>query len=113
MDAATAIREARTEAKLTQSALALRAGTSQATLSAYEGGRKQPSAATLSRLLAAAGRRLSTEPAERPVVQVTEAELARRGRTLIDVLGLADVLPSRHSPELRFPPLVALRDRSA
>lgn len=105
MVSAAIIREARVQSALTQSALAARAGTSQATLSAYESGRKQPSAATLARILAAAGRRLATAPAERPVVQVSEAELARRGRTLLDVLSLADLLPSEHSAELRYPPL--------
>jgi transcriptional regulator with XRE-family HTH domain len=105
VDSGAIIREARTDAGLTQRELAARAGTSQATLSAYESGYKQPSAATLARILAAAGRRLATEPAERPVVQVGEAELARRARTLLDVLSLADLLPSEHSAELRYPPL--------
>ena len=70
MDAASAIRAARRRAGLTQGALAARAGTSQATVSAYESGRKQPSVATLDRLLAAAGSRLPVEPAERPLVAV-------------------------------------------
>ena len=105
VDTSAIIRRARADSGLTQSALASRAGTSQATLSAYESGRKQPSAATLARVLAAAGRRLSAVPAERPVVQVGDEELARRGRVLLDVLSLADILPSEHSPELRYPPL--------
>jgi transcriptional regulator with XRE-family HTH domain len=91
----------------------MRAGTSQATVSAYESGRKQPSVATLTRLLAAAGSRLTTEPAERPVVKVSEAELAFRGRTLLDVLALAEALPSRPEPTLRFPPLAAPSGRAA
>jgi len=112
MNAATAIRDARAEAGFTQRALAIRAGTSQATLSAYEAGRKQPSAATLTRILAAAGRRLTTEPAQSSVVQVSEEELAERGRRLVDVLELADALPSNPGPELRYPPLMSFRDRS-
>lgn len=45
----------RAEAGLTQAALGRRAGTSQATISAYENGAKSPSVSTLQRLLAATG----------------------------------------------------------
>ena len=57
--AARLLREARRRAGLSQAALARRAGTSQPTLSAYERGLKDPSAATLDRLLAAAGTALT------------------------------------------------------
>ena len=107
MDAATALRSARRASGLTQAELASRGGTSQATLSAYERGRKQPSLATLGRLLAATGSRLAVERAERPVVQVPPSELARRGRILEEVLALAEALPARHQRELRFPRLHA------
>jgi transcriptional regulator with XRE-family HTH domain len=53
MDPATELRAARERAGVTQADLARRAGTSQATVSAYEAGRKQPSVQTLDRLLAA------------------------------------------------------------
>ena len=109
MDAATVLRLARRRSALTQEALAGRAGTSQATVSAYESGRKQPSVATLSRLLAAASSRITIEPAERPVIQVSEQQLAERGRTLVEVLELAEALPTRHEPTLRFPPLEVRR----
>ena len=102
-----AIRAARERAGLTQAALAARAGTSQATISAYESGRKQPSVQTLSRLLAAAGTRLTVAPAERAVIQPSREQLDRAGRALVDVLGLAAALPTRHEPELRYPPLRA------
>lgn len=49
------IRMARRQAGLTQQALADRAGTSQAAVSAYESGRRSPSVDTLCRLLSAAG----------------------------------------------------------
>jgi transcriptional regulator with XRE-family HTH domain len=111
MTAAEAIREARRRSALTQAELAARSGTSQATVSAYEAGRKQPSAATLARILAAAGQRLALRPAESPVVQVSEHELAERGRRLVRVLELADLLPSRHAAELRYPPLRAAAAR--
>jgi transcriptional regulator with XRE-family HTH domain len=101
---ATAILNARHAAGLTQAELARRAGTSQATISAYESGRKRPSVATLARVLEAAGARLSVEPA--PAV-AERARLARNGRVLEEVLALADALPSRHAPALRYPRLVA------
>ncbi len=49
------IRIARRQAGLTQEALAQRAATSQAAISAYESGRRSPSVATLTRILEAAG----------------------------------------------------------
>ena len=106
---AAAISHARRRAGLTQTALAQRAGTSQATISAYESGRKEPSVATLSALLAAAGARLAVERAERPVLRLSESQLARAGRALQDVLALADALPTRHQPELRYPRLASGR----
>jgi transcriptional regulator with XRE-family HTH domain len=92
-------------AGLTQTELAQWAGTSQATISAYEHGRKAPSVETLGRLLAATGTRLTATPASSPVVRPTKAQLARAGRTLVDVMLLAEALPTRHTPDLRFPPL--------
>ena len=103
VDAGGEIRRARERAGLSQAALAARAGTSQATISAYEAGRKQPSVRTLSRMLAAMGAELSVAPA--PPRRVPAQRLAQNGRRLVDVLALADALPSRHEPELRFPPL--------
>lgn len=105
MTAAQAIKEARRGAGLTQRRLAARSGTSQATLSAYESGKKQPSSETLRRILAAAGRRLALEPAESAVVQVGRDQLAERGRRLVRVLDLADLLPSSPERELSYPPL--------
>ena len=52
------IKLARHDAGLSQRALAKQAGTSQATLSAYETGRKSPSLETLARIVRAAGRDL-------------------------------------------------------
>jgi transcriptional regulator with XRE-family HTH domain len=47
---------------LTQDELARRAGTSRTTLSAYENGRKSPTAATFARLLSEAGFEVSVQP---------------------------------------------------
>jgi transcriptional regulator with XRE-family HTH domain len=105
MDAGSMLRSARTRAGLSQAGLAARAGTSQATVSAYESGSKQPSVATFSRLLAAAGARLTVEEARRPVTEPSAAELARAGETLADVIALAEALPSRRARKLRYPRL--------
>lgn len=113
MDPAVAIRDARWQAGLSQAALAQRAGTSQAAVSAYESGRKQPSVATLGRLLTAAGRRLAVEPAPAAVRQPTPAQLARSGCELAAVLELAEALPVRHARRLRYPPLGLSARRAA
>jgi transcriptional regulator with XRE-family HTH domain len=111
MNTATALQSARQQAGLTQSALAARAGTSQATLSAYEHGRKQPSVDTLARLLAAAGSRLTVVGARKPIVHPSRAQVAHAARQLSDVLELAESLPTRHDPELRFPRIPTAESR--
>lgn len=96
MNAAALLRTARTRAGLTQQALAVAAGTSQSAVAAIESGRKQPTVATLDRLLTAAGTELvSAEPGP--------AALLRRGQRLVDVLHLAEALPFRREGGLRFP----------
>ena len=55
MDAAAVIRTARAGAGLSLRGLAGRAGTSHATLSAYEAGRVHPSIDTVGRIVGAAG----------------------------------------------------------
>src|SRR5205823_11072602 len=105
MDVPTTLTAARHRAGLTQAELAARSGTSQATVSAYESGRKTPSVATLQRLLAATGAQLSVEPRAPRAVDPSPRVLARRARTLLDVLELAEALPTRHDPALRFPRL--------
>jgi transcriptional regulator with XRE-family HTH domain len=104
MKAADAIRTARLGAGLTQHALAARAGTSQATISAYESGRKQPSLATIERILAATGSRLEVVRERR---EPTAEQIARAGRVLDDVLQLAAALPTRRRAKLEFPRLPA------
>ena len=99
------IRQARREARLTQAELAGRSGTSQATLSAYERARKEPSASTAARILAAAGSKLASVPAAHAVWTPGAAELERRGRILAEVIDLAERLPSNPRRPLRYPPL--------
>lgn len=97
----------RHDAGLTQAALAALAGTSQATVSAYESGSKEPSLRTFSRLLSAMGARLSVEPAGARLRQPSHAELARSGEILAQVIALAEELPARREGALRFPRLSA------
>ncbi len=70
------IRIARRRAGLTQQALADRAGTSQAAVSAYESGRRSPSVDTLCRLLGAAGYevRMRLAPPDTHVPSLAAAE---------------------------------------
>jgi transcriptional regulator with XRE-family HTH domain len=96
VDAAWLLRTARAQAGLSQRALAEAAGTSQSAVAAIESGRKQPTVATLERLLRAAGTELV--PAE-----PEQAALLRRARRLEDVLHLAEALPFRREGGLRFP----------
>lgn len=105
VEAASTLREARAQAGLTQLELAAACGTSQATISAYEAGRKQPSVETLDRLLSAAGARLRVEPGHQRLVVPSPQRHARSARALAEVLALAAALPTRHEPELRFPRL--------
>ena len=96
MDAAELLLSARTRAGLSQRALAETARTSQSAVAAIESGRKQPTVATLERLLRAAGTELvPTTP--------DQAALLRRARRLVDVLQLAEALPFRREGGLRYP----------
>ncbi len=104
MDIGQQIAEARERAGLTQTQLAERAGTAQSAISAYEAGRKVPSADTFVRLLAAAGARLEIVERE-PVRSASLAERTNRGQILEQVIELAEALPARHAPELRYPRL--------
>lgn len=105
MDIAHEIQVARRAAGLTQTELAQRAGTSQAAVSAYEAGRKTPSAETFARLLAASGARLEVHPARSAVRSLSLSERERRGQILAQVIELAEALPARHARQLKLPPL--------
>lgn len=69
---ANALRQARFDANLSQTDLAVRAGTSQSALARYETGAALPTLPTLERLLAACGRRLDIQtPPAHPSASVT------------------------------------------
>jgi transcriptional regulator with XRE-family HTH domain len=103
MDAATTLRRVRRDAGLTLRALATRAGTSHATLAAYEAGRSIPRVDTLDRILRAAGYATDITAAPRP--DATEAQRRAKGEELREALELAAVFPARHAARLTFPPL--------
>src|SRR5436190_13764907 len=105
MDIPATLVRARRRAGLSQTVLAARAGTSQATVSAYESGRKVPSVETLTRLLAATGCRLAVEAGA--AREASRQEHEPTTPALADVLGLAAALPRRHRRGLRYPGLSA------
>jgi transcriptional regulator with XRE-family HTH domain len=102
VNAAAIIRTTRRRAGLSLRALARRAGTSHATLAAYEAGRKVPSVETLDRIVRSAGYELEVGVA--PSVHAADGpDRAARGRELAEVLELAAQFPARHSATLDYP----------
>ena len=105
MDVVNTLLSARRAAGLTQARLAALGGTSQATVSAYESGRKAPTLATLERLLAATGTRLCADAARHRARELGPGDHARTARVLADVLDLAAELPTAHAASLDYPRL--------
>ncbi|MGQ0832307.1 MAG: helix-turn-helix domain-containing protein [Microthrixaceae bacterium] len=106
MDVATLISAARHRAGLTQRQLAARARTSAAAVCQYERGERIPRVDTLQRLIAATGATLTLD-APAP----SRLDPRASGRDLEAVLGLADALPKRHEPDLRYPAVASLLGR--
>jgi transcriptional regulator with XRE-family HTH domain len=102
MDAGRTLRRARVNAGLSLRALADRAGTSHATLLAYEAGRAVPRVDTLDRILRAAGYATDIEVARR--ADASDGQRVAKGTELLEALELAAMFPARHSARLRFPP---------
>ena len=92
------LRRARREAGLSQEALARRAGTSRATVSAYEHGHKSPTLATTERLLTAIGRQLIATS----VVGFDEKPLVR-GRTAYIPSELPRLAPAAAFAQVSLP----------
>jgi transcriptional regulator with XRE-family HTH domain len=96
------IAQIRRTSGLTQAELARRSGLQSSVLSAYEHGRRQPSVSALARIARAAGLELEISP-------LADADaLERSGEVLIQVLELADRMPSKQRGELTSPPLIRL-----
>ena len=107
VDAARTLRRSRLQAGLSLRGLAARAGTSHATLAAYEAGRSVPRVDTLDRILRAAGFATDIAVSARP--DATPADREAKGDELLQVLDLAAQFPARHDAHLEFPPLVRNR----
>ncbi len=103
MDPGAILRTARRRHGLSQAELAARAGTSQPVISAYERGHRDPSTATLRRLVRATGEHLELRLAPRLPDIAPPTDPEEHGRRLVDVLGLADAIPHRRRPPLAFP----------
>ena len=99
VNAAREIRRLRTRAGLSLRELAERAGTSHATIAAYEAGRKVPTFDTFVRLARGAG----FDPAVELSPGFGGRDAADRGDELIEVLRLAALFPARFRDELEFP----------
>lgn len=99
MRASRLIRRARQRSGLSLRELASRAGTSHATVAAYEAGRKIPTVATLDRIVRACGLELRVQLTPAPAGADREA----RGRELAEVLELAERFPARHAPDIEYP----------
>jgi len=108
MRSAQVIANARRAAGLTQSALARRSGTSQPTLSQYESGLREPRAATLRRIVRAAGADLQLVVTGESVVEPSPHELQRRGEILESLLRSVSAFPLAEPGPLRLPRLVDL-----
>jgi transcriptional regulator with XRE-family HTH domain len=101
VDAGRTLRRARVRAGLSLRVLAERAGTSHATLAAYEAGRAVPRVDTLDRILRAAGYATDIDLVGR--ADATDAERQAKGDQLRQALELAAMFPARHAKRLRFP----------
>ncbi len=101
MEASALIRSARTCAGLSLRDMAARAGTSHATIAAYEAGRVTPSVETLDRIVRACG--FGIETSLSPRIGTGPEERAARGRELIEVLELAEMFPARMARRLDAP----------
>jgi transcriptional regulator with XRE-family HTH domain len=101
VDAGRTLRQARLQGGLSLRALGARAGTSHATLAAYEAGRAVPRVDTLDRILRAAGFATNIEVQRRP--DATDEQRQAKGEELREALELAAMFPARRQSTLRFP----------
>jgi transcriptional regulator with XRE-family HTH domain len=93
------LREARMRSGLSLRQLATRAGTSHATLLAYENGRKIPAVSTFLRILEACGFAVDLNIAPR----IRERDGLDRGEELAEVLLLAEQFPAHPDRRMIYP----------
>lgn len=99
MAATEVIADVLDQSGLSQAELARRAGLPRSVLNAYLRGHREPGADALLRVVAAAGMKLEVEERKPPV------DPERASKILMQVLGLAEVLPYRPRAEMAYPPL--------
>ena len=102
------IREARQRAGMSLRELGRRAGTSHSAIAAYEDGRRSPTAATLDRIVRAAGFALDVTLCRRIFGDNDD-----RGAELEAVLALAGEFPARYSDNRQKPVFGRVRDAVA
>ncbi|MEO5900736.1 MAG: helix-turn-helix transcriptional regulator [Ilumatobacteraceae bacterium] len=108
MDPAALIKSVRRRQGLTQGQLAARAGTSQPVVSAYEHGRRDPTYATLRKLVEAGGERLELSSRASRSDLPAAVDAAEHASRLLDVLSLVDAIPARRrSPLMHAPRLLS------
>ncbi len=103
MDVGVVLRESRRRSGLSLRALGDLAGTSHSTLAAYESGRKVPTAATLNRIVEAAGFGLDVGLRRRIRSRRAGDHVLLRGDELVAALDLAGEFPARHDRTLDAP----------
>ncbi|MDH4023757.1 MAG: helix-turn-helix domain-containing protein [Gammaproteobacteria bacterium] len=108
-DTAALLARARARAGLSLREVARRAGTSHATLHAYESGKKIPSVVTFLRVLEACGFAVDFDLAPR----IRWQDGLDRGDELEQVLRLADQFPVRVSRRMNYPLFGSADGRSA
>lgn len=99
MSPAQLIADVLDRSSLTQAELARRAGLPRSVLNAYLKGTREPGSDALLRIAAAGGVELEVRERKPPV------DPDRASRILMQVLGLAEVLPYRPRAEMAYPPL--------
>jgi transcriptional regulator with XRE-family HTH domain len=97
--ASVLIEEIQRKSGLSQAELARRAGLPRSVVNVYLRGKREPSADVLARLAAAGGLELGLVSRKAPV------DPERAGKILVQVLELAEALPFRARPALKYPRL--------
>jgi transcriptional regulator with XRE-family HTH domain len=111
VDTPTLVREAIRASGQSRAELARRAGIAQSVLSAYEHGRRDPTVASLNRVLAAAGLELGTrrQVADGAPAEIRSVDAVAANRELQDVLSFVDALPFQPKPAPLAYPVFARR----